>query len=67
VNNQGRSKEEKEKGVLVILFLLPIMRSHFAKQGIKMAPAPTRQRFVELKQKKNGFTSEVKPCQMGSH
>jgi hypothetical protein len=32
---------------------------------MKTAPAPPEELFVELKQKKNGFTAEVKPCQTG--
>jgi hypothetical protein len=32
----------------------------------KTAPALSGEPFMELKLKKNSFTSEVKPCQMGS-
>ena len=37
--------------------------SRFAKRFTKMASAPLVELFVELKLKKNGFTSEAKPCQ----
>jgi len=58
MKNRRRSKEEKEKGVLVISFLLHTMRSSFAKWVIKTAIAPTIKLFIEAKK---GFTSEVKP------
>jgi hypothetical protein len=35
--------------------------SRFAKQFIKINSAPLMELFVELKQKKNDFTDEVKP------
>jgi hypothetical protein len=39
------------------------MRNCFAKRVVKTAPAPSKEQFMELKQKKkkNG-TSEVEPC-----
>jgi hypothetical protein len=58
MKNRRRSKEEKEKGVLVISFLLHTMRSSIAKWVIKTAIAPTIKLFIEAKK---GFTSEVKP------
>ena len=42
-------------------------RSHFAKWFTKTASAPLVELFVELKPKKNGFTSEVKPYQTGPY
>lgn len=51
-------REEKDKGVIVISFLLPIIRSCFAKQFIKMALASPVELLVELKPKK--LPSQVK-------
>jgi hypothetical protein len=41
------------------------MWSCFAKRFTKTAPALQIELFMELKQKKNGFTGKVEPCQTG--
>jgi hypothetical protein len=51
VNNWVKRKE-KDKGVLVISFLLPTLRSHFAKQVTGTALAPLIELFVKPKLKK---------------
>ena len=53
---------KRSKGIVDILaFSTTIIRSYFLKQFIKIALAPPGELFVEL-EKKNSFTSEVKPC-----
>jgi hypothetical protein len=50
---------------MVILFILSILRSCFAKRVTETASAPPKKPFMKPKQKKNDFTAEVKPCQTG--
>ena len=61
--------EQKKSGFSRLLLQTPknmlSQRSHFVKWFTKTASAPLVELFMELKQKKNDFTSEVKPCQTG--
>ena len=59
--------EPKKSGFSRLLLQAPknmlSQGGHFAKWFTKTASAPLVELFVELKQKKNSFTSEVKLCQ----
>ena len=61
--------EPKKSGFSRLLLQAPknmlSQGSHFAKRFTKTASAPPVELFVELKQKKNSFTSEVNPYQTG--
>ena len=62
--------EPKKSGFSRLLLQAPknmlSQKSYFVKRFTKTALAPPVKLFVELK-KKNGFTSEVKPCQTGPY
>jgi hypothetical protein len=61
--------EQKKSGFSRLLLQAPknmlSQGSRFAKQFTKTDSAPLIELFIELKQKKKSFISEVKPCETG--